>query len=96
VALRDPAALARMCAASKARWANPLMREKMIAAMRAAGECRRVPEEQGYRGPLEPALPSIDQFGRELSAGNRITGHDAFPHFLKGSRAEKPRQIPTC
>src|SRR5580704_10573291 len=35
----------------------------------------------------------IDRFG-ELSAGNRIAGHNALPACAKVSPAEKPRQIP--
>src|SRR3954451_3708875 len=35
----------------------------------------------------------IDRFG-ELSASNRLSGHDALPAFGKVRPAEKPRQIP--
>ena len=40
-ALGDPDTRAKMREATNARWADPLMREKMITGMRAAGERRR-------------------------------------------------------
>ncbi len=81
-AFSDPATLAKMREATKARWGDPSMREKMIAGMRVAGERRR--RNKDTAEPGQPAgLHTPDLTDEEQTAVGaalrKLIDEDKFP-----------------